>query len=151
MACAEFYRDELLTNGVPADRVSVERQALPGEDRKRTLRLPLSGRGAQPLRIGYFGRLTAVKGPDLLSAAVKRLRADGLDVTGEWIGPVEGDSRWANKMFAAGAPDVRYVGMKREGELSKWIRDCDLIVIPSRTLETGPLTLLEGWDQGTPV
>ena len=151
IACAEFCRDVLLANGVPPDRVTVERQGLPGDDRRRALRLPLPTPAGRPLRIGYFGRMNPAKGPDLLPAAVQRLRANGLDVVGEWIGPVENDSRWADAMFAAGLPHVRYMGVKRGDELTQWIRNCDLIVIPSRGLETGPLTVLEAWDQATPV
>src|SRR5207302_4825955 len=58
---------------------------------------------------------------------------------------------WAEALFAAGAPDVGYEGVKRGDDLAAWIRGRDLIVIPSRCLETGPLTLLEAWDQGTPA
>ena len=151
IACAEFCRDVLLANDVSADSVSVHRQALRGEDRWRTLRLPIAARVDAPLAVGYFGRINEVKGPDLLSAIVKGLRANGTNATGEWLGPLENDSRWAEAMFAAGAPYVRYAGVKRGVELDDWVRRRDLIVIPSRWLETGPLTLLEAWDQGTPA
>ncbi|MGH7140499.1 MAG: glycosyltransferase [Pirellulales bacterium] len=149
IACAEFCRDVLIANGVPAERIALERQALPGEDRLRTLRLPLP-RSTQ-LRIGYFGRITAVKGPELLIPLVGQLRAGGIAVEGEWVGPLDGDRRWAEAIFAAAAPAVRYAGVKHGIELAAWIRGRDLIVIPSQTLETGPLTLLEAWNEGTPV
>ncbi len=39
----------------------------------------------------------------------------------------------------------------RGSELISWLGSQDLVVNPSRWLETGPLTLLEAWDCGTPV
>jgi glycosyltransferase involved in cell wall biosynthesis len=151
IACAEFCRDVLVVNGVPATQITIQRQALPGIDRERKLRLPLPVRSGRPIRLGFFGRITAVKGPDLLSPTVKRLQSAGIAATGECVGPIEGDPRWAERLFASGAPEVQYAGVKRGNDLRAWIRSCDLVVIPSRWMETGPLTLLEAWDQGTPV
>jgi glycosyltransferase involved in cell wall biosynthesis len=151
VACAEFCREVLTVNGIAQDRITIQRQALPGDDRDRELRLPLEPPGRKAIRLGYFGRLTPEKGPDLLTPAVATLRGAGLDVIGEWVGPVGEEDAFAKSMFALGRPHVTYQGLKRGEELANWIRSCDLIVIPSRWLETGPLTLLEAWDQGTPV
>ncbi|HVA49248.1 MAG TPA: glycosyltransferase [Pirellulales bacterium] len=151
IACADFCRDVLVANGLAPDRIALERQGLPGDDRQRTLRLPVAARNGGPLRLGYFGRINVAKGADLFSAAVRDLRASGVDAVGEWLGPIETDRRWAEAMFAAGAPFVRYAGQRRGQDLEAWIRQQDLIMIPSRCAETGPLTLLEAWDEGTPV
>lgn len=151
VACAGWCRDVLIRNGIPPERVTVHRQALPGPARSRTLRLPLPF-GDRPIRLGFFGRVTPVKGPDLLLAAARRLRQDGLDVACELAGPVAGPDRlWADGLLARDAGRTGYLGSRQGPELRAWIASLDLAVIPSRWLETGPLTLLEAWDEGTPA
>lgn len=152
VACAEFCRDAVIANGVPSERIVLQRQGIPGDDRLATLRLPLRQPVDGPLRIGYFGRIAPLKGPQDLPLIVNWLQAAGIPAEGQWVGPVAGgEQRWAEAMFTAAEPQVRYLGVKLGDDLAAWIRSCDLIVIPSRWLETGPLTLLEAWDQGTPV
>lgn len=151
LACAEFCAQVLLANGVPADRVTVLRQALPGIDRARQLKLPLR-RGSQPIRLGFFGRFTPVKGPDLLVEAIRRLRAEGLDIVAELAGPIlESERSWAQRILNYSHGGEKYVGVKHGEDLADWLSTLDLVVLPSRWLETGPLTLLEAWDRGVPV
>jgi glycosyltransferase involved in cell wall biosynthesis len=151
VACAAWCRDLLLANGVPPAYLTLLRQALPGTGRQRRLRLPLAPRAGAPFRLGFFGRFTPVKGPDLLVQAVAQLRRQGIAVTAELAGPIDpSEQHWAERCCAM-TPHARHVGVKRGEELAAWLRSLDLIVVPSRCLETGPLTLLEAWDEGVPV
>ena len=150
VACAAWCRDVLVANGVAQEAISVHRQALPGHDRKRRLRLPLAKH--RPLRLGFFGRFAWIKGPDLLLDAVRHMEKRGLAVRVEMVGPIPAaEQTWANKLFAAHSKFAAYLGVKRDAALINWIDTLDLVVIPSRWLETGPLTLLEAWDRGVPV
>jgi glycosyltransferase involved in cell wall biosynthesis len=150
VACADWCRDVLVANGVPAERIGVHRQALPGPDRTRRLRLPLPER--RPLRLGFFGRVTWVKGPDLFLAGLRRLRLRGVDVVGELVGPVaDSDRAWADRLLASTGGLATYPGVRRDGDLAAWLDSLDLVVVPSRWMETGPLTVLEAWDRGVPV
>ncbi len=149
VACAEFVVERLVRNGVPSERVSLLRQALPGATRTRTLRVPRIP-GTRALRLGYFGRITPVKGPDLLVEAARRLRHEGMPVDVELAGPVDAPA-WAESSLFAGRPWVHSRGVLREGALQGWLSELDLAVLPSRGFETGPLTLLEAWDAGTTV
>lgn len=151
IACAQWCKDVLLHNGVPSDHVTVIRQALPGPSRTRRLRLPLKYN--RPLRLGFFGRFCHVKGPDLLLQAAERLQRDGLPVQCELTGPLANgkEKTWAERLLTKHASIAKYLGILRDEKLREWIRSLDLVVIPSRWLETGPLTLLEAWDDGVPV
>jgi glycosyltransferase involved in cell wall biosynthesis len=150
VACASWCRDVLIRNGVAGDRVVVHRQALPGPARARVLRLPL-GRG-RPLRIGFFGRFCWMKGPDLLLEAARLLRGQGVEVVCELAGPLAADEQaWARRLLAGHRDLAVYHGVKRGPELRAWLGGLDLVAIPSRCMETGPLTLLEAWDEGVPV
>jgi glycosyltransferase involved in cell wall biosynthesis len=150
VACAAWCRDVLVRNGVDPAKIAVHRQALPGPTRTRTLRLPLA-RG-RPLRLGFFGRFCWVKGPDLLLDASARLRRQGLDVFCELAGPIpDNERRWADRLLARNAVYAVYKGILHGDALRTWLQSLDLLAIPSRCMETGPLTLLEAWDEGVPV
>lgn len=148
IACADFCAEILAANGVDRSKILVLRQGLAGESRTRHLK-PLSPLRGGPVRVGYFGRINRDKGVELLGSAVDNLNSKGVRIRVEYVGPVESDLRpWVAQLDGK---TQRHVGLLRGEELFRWIRDVDLIVIPSRGLETGPLTLLEAWDQGTPV
>lgn len=149
VACAMWCRDVLTANGVPGSKVVVHRQALPGSARLRQLRLPLGQ--DRPLRLGFLGRVSRSKGPDLLLQAAARLRQEGSPVECEIAGPVnESERAWWQRLttrYTTGA----YRGVLRGPDLVRWLDSLDLLVVPSRLLETGPLTLLDAWDRGVPV
>jgi glycosyltransferase involved in cell wall biosynthesis len=150
VACAGWCRDVLRRNGVEGDKVVVHRQALPGPARARLLRLPPAGR--RPLRVGFFGRFCRMKGPDLLLDAVRLLRGQGVEVVCELAGPIAAnEAAWARRLLARHRGHAAYLGTRRGPDLRAWLRGLDLVAIPSRCLETGPLTLLEAWDEGVPV
>lgn len=150
VACAEWCRTVLIANGLAPERISVHRQALPGPDRTRRLKLPVPIR--QPLRIGFFGRLTRVKGPDLLLAALRRLRQRGIEVAAELVGPIDHRDRyWVTRLLHRADGLASYRGVKQATALAEWLETLDLVVVPSRCFETGPLTVLEAWDRGVPV
>lgn len=147
VACANFCKEVLVANSIPAEKIRVFRQALPGATRTRSLR---TVRDPNHVRIGYFGRVTHVKGVDVAAQAVEQLLTEGMLVTFEIVGPVgAGDHTWFDRILKT--PQTTYHGTLRGTELKRWLQDLDLVVIPSRWLETGPLTLLEAWDQSTPV
>jgi glycosyltransferase involved in cell wall biosynthesis len=150
IACANWCHDVLIRNGVVSDKVVVHRQALPGTARTRTLNLPLSGR--RPLRLGFFGRFCWIKGPDLLLEAARLLREQGMRVVCELAGPIaDNEQAWAQRLLTRHRDLAIYHGTKHGADLRAWLSGLDLVAIPSRCLETGPLTLLEAWDEGVPV
>ncbi len=147
VACAQFCKDALSINGIDAQRIYVIRQALPGATRNRTLR---KVRNSNQLRIGYFGRVTHIKGVDIACEAIDRLNQSGRQAKLEIVGPVPTDERaWLDRSMEN--RQCHYLGILQGNALREWLQTVDLVVIPSRWLETGPLTLLEAWDVGTPV
>lgn len=149
VACANWCKDLLIRNGVQPAKITVLRQAIAGATRHRQLRLPIAGK--QPIKLGYFGRVCQIKGPDVLVEAVPILRARGVDATCELVGPVQADEHdWFAGVLQR-REGVRHLGVLRGDELTRWLDGLDLLAIPSRWLETGPLTLLESWDRGLPA
>lgn len=150
VACANWCRDVLIVNGVSAEKIVVLRQAIEGQSRMRTLRLPPTPK--EGLRIGYFGRICKIKGPDVLLDALAYLRQRRISAMCELVGPVQADeASWFQRRLDRERRHARHLGVLRGDELTRWLDSIDLLAIPSRWLETGPLTLLEAWDRGLPA
>jgi glycosyltransferase involved in cell wall biosynthesis len=154
VAVCLWARDVLRLNGVPDDKLLLCRQGLPRSAAGRAACRPAERDEPSPgiLRLGYFGRLDRVKGIDILIDALHRipeaklhldmyaLRQAGSDAYASRIERrAGGDSRIAFR--SALPPDAVRDAMQR----------CDIVAVPSRWLETGPLVVLEAFDAGTPV
>jgi glycosyltransferase involved in cell wall biosynthesis len=149
VAVCEWVRKVLERNGVPPERITLSRQGLsqshPPQRATRGER--------EPLRIAYFGRIDRAKGPDLLARALKLIptapvkidifavrQAAGPDQLYDWLAAqAQLDSRLT--LRTAVAPE----------QVTRVMADYDLIAVPSRWLETGPLVVLEAFAAGVPV
>jgi glycosyltransferase involved in cell wall biosynthesis len=151
VAVCQWVRAVLERNGVPPERITLSRQGLSQAVSHPPPRAGRDRRG--PLRIGYFGRIDRAKGPDLLARALKtipktlvqvdifaiRQTAEPNEVYDWLAAEARQDPRLA--LRTAVAPD-KVVGV---------MGDYDLIAVPSRWLETGPLVVLEAFAAGVPV
>jgi glycosyltransferase involved in cell wall biosynthesis len=103
-----------------------------------------------PLRIGFAGTVTPLKGVDLLIQAVQQLPRDSyrLDIHGrddqrpEYVTPL--------KRAARGLP-IQFHGAYEPGDAPRFLRDQDVAVVPSRWVENQPLAILEAFAWGVPV
>ena len=150
VAVCQWVYDLLLRNGVPASKITLSRQ---GIFEGRTSVGAAAPRVAKtPLKLAYFGRIDPAKGVDLLVQALAliptaEVRLDCFAVNQssdnaqlQWISAQAArDSRIA--LRPAVAPEDVQTAMTAY----------DLIAIPSRWLETGPLVALEAFAAGTPV
>jgi glycosyltransferase involved in cell wall biosynthesis len=151
VAVCHWVREVLERNGVPSERITLSRQGLS----QTSSHLPprAGGRQRGPLRIACFGRTDRDKGLDLLARALKLIpkapvlvdifavrQTVGPDQVYDWLGAqAQLDSRLT--LRTAVAPD-EVVGI---------MAGYDLIAVPSRVLETGPLVVLEAFAAGVPV
>ena len=143
VAVCSWVADVLRVNGVPEAKLTVCRQGLSppitsglvARDTRRT---------GDVLRLGYFGRLDPTKGVDLLIEALRRvpdakvrLDVHGLRQAGSenYTAQLENAAVWDPRVSIRPAlpPDGVIAAMSF----------CDLVVVPSRCLETGPLVVLE--------
>ena len=155
IAVCEWVRAVLLANGVPEDKVALCRQGLP---------LPpsvpevcetgnISGaRPAGPLRLGYFGRLHPAKGLDILIDALRLVPQVAVELAIYGIGQ-PGSERYAAALRsrAQGDPRVSFRPVLASASVQDAMRHCDLVAVPSRWMETGPLVVLEAFAARTPV
>jgi glycosyltransferase involved in cell wall biosynthesis len=151
VAVSQWVSDVLRRNAVPIAKITLSRQGI-GAPEQVPRPTVLRGQG-WPLKIAYFGRIDRAKGPDLLARALKMIpkalvqvdifairQAAGPDQVYDWLAAhAQQDPRLI--LRTAVAPD-KVVGV---------MADYDLIAVPSRLLETGPLVALEAFAAGVPV
>ena len=153
VAVCQWLHDALLRNGVPAHKLSLNRQgvasapALANECEKRS--------DGSPLVVGFLGRWDPLKGLGVLVQAVLRLPAD---IPFELhIHAVESqDPDMARHMHsvraaAAGSPRIKLFPALAPDAVPAFLRSIDLLAVPSQWFETGPLVALEAFAMGTPV
>lgn len=154
VAVSEALAAEVARLGVPASRIVVQHNGVDGEvfapgDRAEAR----ASLGLAPGRrvVGYVGRLSHEKGPDVLVEAMAELaRRDPLaDAAIVGAGPLEPALRARVGALGLGGR-VRLVGHRLHDELPRWLRAFDVLCLPSRR-EGCPNVVLEALASGRPV
>ena len=135
LTLTEFMADRLARHGLPRERMTLRPQAAadPGEP------APL-GRG-----VLYVGRLDTEKGIDLLLDAWRAARppAEHAQLTIVGDGPLAGDVRDVD--------GVRWLGRLDAAGVQRALRECCVVVIPSRWYEGLPVVAVEAMAAGRPL
>ena len=144
VAVCRWLADALAANGVPASRLTLSRQGVPDAEAARS---GLEGAALEPngtLALLYLGRWDPVKGVDVLVRAVRAARAD-LRLTVRGIAQGEGDEAYAARVraMAGDDPRIRFAPAVPRAEIAAEIARHDVLAVPSRWMETGPLVVLE--------
>jgi glycosyltransferase involved in cell wall biosynthesis len=108
-------------------------------------------REAPALTVGYFGRLTRQKGPDLLIEAASDVVSHVPQVKFVFYG--EGELAGLLRSQAAArqvAAQVQFRGAYRQEDMAAHLRESDVVVVPSRW-EGCPYVVLEALQAGVPV
>lgn len=151
VAPANWVVEVLGRNGVPAHRTALVRQGMPGIEvspGSATAR----GRAGGPLRIGFYGRASPTKGIDVLTGALA-LVPDADVVLELTVINEAGSGGEMGRLRQAVAADrrIRLNDTLPPDGVVESMRSLDLVAVPSRWLETGPLVVLEAFAAGTPV
>jgi glycosyltransferase involved in cell wall biosynthesis len=141
----------LQRNGVAPPKLVLCRQGV-AEAGRPPLGPAEAGRTDDRLRVGWFGRLDPDKGADLLVSALAlapeaRLSLDLFGVR------QPGSEAYADRLAAAVATDERITlhPALQPAAAREAMQRCDVVAVPSRALETGPLVVLEAFAAGAPV
>jgi glycosyltransferase involved in cell wall biosynthesis len=151
VAVSQWVNDVLTRNAVPADKITLSRQGIDMSERPARRDLSRGRTGA--LKIGYFGRIGWAKGPDLLARALSMIPLVDVEVDVFAIRPASGSDRDYEWLARQAQKDHRLrlrAAVAPEKVLST-MAEYDLIAVPSRWLETGPLVALEAFAAGVPV
>lgn len=155
VAPCNWVYEVLRRNGVPDEKLLLCRQGLacpPTRPSAAHWADVEDGASRVALRLGYFGRLDPTKGVDIVIEALRRAPdlAVRLDIYG--IRQLGGDA-YATRLerIAGGDGRIEFQRAVAPEAVPEKMRNCDLVVVPSRWLETGPLVVLEAFAARTPV
>ncbi len=154
---AGWLKEVLVRNDIPADHITVSRHGL-SESMRATQQEAARKRPPrteeEPLRIGFVGRFTEVKGPHVLVEAVRRL-PDDVDVEAHLYGMAQSDGDRAYlssmKQSAVDEPRVQFRGPMTDDNRVEAFASFDVLAVPSIWFETGPYTVLEAFAADLPV
>ena len=151
VAVCQWVREVLERNGVPPEKITLSRQGLSQTLLHSSPRATGGQRG--PLRIAYFGRIDHAKGPDLLARALKLIPKARVQVDIFAVRQAGGPDQLYDWLAAQAHLDSRLTlrAAVASDEVIGVMADYDLIAVPSRWLETGPLVVLEAFAAGVPV
>ncbi|TAJ85273.1 MAG: glycosyltransferase [Reyranella sp.] len=150
VAPSEWVRAALAENAIPPEKVVVSGQSASAEFSDRKPR-PLQGVDRRQIVIGFLGRLERYKGADLLVRALAELPAD-LPVLLRIAG-VGQDARFTRRMEEAARKDprIQLMGLVEHEKVPEFLADIDVLAVPSRYMETGPIVVQEARALGIPV
>jgi glycosyltransferase involved in cell wall biosynthesis len=139
----------LLRTGVQSERLRVIRNAFrPPRSISRRDARELLGLEPDGVVIGWVGRFTTVKGPDLLIEALAGVPETGWRAVMVGDGPDRGPCE--RRAREAGFPDARLRFAGARPDAGRLMKAFDLLVLSSRS-EGVPMVLLEAVDAGTPI
>jgi glycosyltransferase involved in cell wall biosynthesis len=152
---SQFLKDRYTAWGIPARRIEVieNGQAENVHGRQAAVSVGDSRR----IRIGFFGRLTELKGIDVLLDAALRLdevtrRRVTIEIHGAGLDAHPEAYRTSFRERVAKAGDcVRYVGPYRPDDAPRLMSRVDWVVVPSIWWENSPLVIQEAFAVGVPV
>jgi glycosyltransferase involved in cell wall biosynthesis len=151
VAVCHWVREVLERNGVPSERIILSRQGLS----QTSSHLPRRAAGGQrgPLRIACFGRTDRGKGLDLLARALKLISRANVLVDIFAARQTAGPDQVYDRLAAQAQQDSRLTLRTaiEPDEVVGAMANYDLIAVPSRVLETGPLVVLEAFAACVPV
>ena len=150
--CDWVYR-LLMANGVSADRLSLSRQGLPFPPENGIVQPKSSADKRYGLRLAFLGRLDWTKGPDLLADILCNLPGLPISIDIFGVSQSQAPDNYTSVLARAAANDSR-ISLKipvDPREVVPLLRGYDLVAVPSRWLESGPLVILEAFAAGVPV
>ncbi len=146
IAVSEEERDAARALGYAGERVFLIRNGVTGPEAG-----PVRVRGGEALTVGFFGRLTPQKGPDLLLEAAGEVMTHLPHVTFRLYGGGEREAALRAQADRLKMPShVRFLGPCPPEEALARMRELDVVAVPSRW-EGCPYVVLEAFQAGVPV
>jgi glycosyltransferase involved in cell wall biosynthesis len=154
LPATRFLADMLIRHGVEPNRVTVVAYGVDIGEVPERVSMPKEFSETNPLRLGFIGTLSEMKGPhvavDALSHLGKRQGAIVLDIYGK----LDDQNPYCKKLMEKVGP-VRAVchfkGLFPSEKIGEVLRALHLLIISSLWYESTPLVLCSALRAGTPV
>ena len=154
-AVCEWVRSVLVTNGIPAGKISLSRQGSPYPLQLASMPAAanLSREQSSTVRCAFLGRVDPAKGLQVLIDAMAML--PNIDLELDVFAVAQGeDARRRQAVLLDQVRHDRRIQFKTPldaTEVVERLRCYDVLLVPSQGLETGPLVVYEAFAAGIPV
>jgi glycosyltransferase involved in cell wall biosynthesis len=155
IAPSQFLLERYAAWGLSRDRMCVIENiiapTLAMPDREAESRPP-----SDPLRIGFFGQISKLKGIEVLLKCAKILSKDKsckitFDIYGDYRGQPKIFQDEFQKQLAGASANVNYRGAYRQEQVDQLICSVDAVLVPSIWWENSPVVIQESLRNNRPV
>jgi glycosyltransferase involved in cell wall biosynthesis len=110
----------------------------------------------KPLRVGFFGQISKLKGMGVLLDCAAILAADrqariSIDIFGDYSGQPQAFQDEFLEQIAKCSHNVNYRGPYRQDQVDRLMRSVDAVLVPSIWWENSPVVIQEALRNGRPV
>jgi glycosyltransferase involved in cell wall biosynthesis len=149
----QWAHELLMRNGIPGRKIRLSRHGLPEASMRYRAADVAPGPSRGPLRIAFLGRLHPTKGADILLRALATMPDVPLELHIFGIAESADGSQYEHFLRSLAANDARvsFFEPVKSNDVPLLLSGYDLLAVPSRWLETGPLVVLEASAAGVPV
>jgi glycosyltransferase involved in cell wall biosynthesis len=150
---SKFLAERLVAWGIPEQRITVIENVIPAASDAGTIKYQ---NDTGPLRIGFFGQISRLKGINVLFDAASSLEAEGFrdvvfDIHGDYHGqPPEFQNEFLKRLDRAGC-NVRFHGPYDPQHVDLLMRQTDVTIVPSIWWENSPVVIQEAFRNRRPV
>ena len=150
---SKFLAGRLVAWGVPERRISVIENAIVSPTQTDAAKNPDN---TGPLRIGFFGQISRLKGINVLFDAAELLEAEEFgdvvfDIHGDYRGqPPEFQEEFLRRLDGAGR-NIRFHGPYDVQRVDLLMRQVDVTIVPSIWWENSPVVIQEAFRNRRPV
>jgi len=150
VAPSQFLASRYIAWGIPAEKISVLENLIPNTPPTQTAPPPY------PLRLGFFGQISSLKGIDIVFDTATILAKNQLDdVSFEIFGdyrnqPPEFQSAFLERLAKAG-PNIRFHGPYDRQRVDRLMQSVHAILVPSIWWENAPVVIQEALRNRRPV
>jgi glycosyltransferase involved in cell wall biosynthesis len=152
VAPSQFLADRYIAWGIPAAKMVVLENLVPAS--APTPPPPLSEEG--PLRIGFFGQISPLKGSNIIFDAAEALAKENaadvsFDIFGDYHGqPPEFQAAFLERLGTAGS-NIRFHGPYDRERVNTLMQSVHAILVPSIWWENSPVVIQEALRNRRPV
>jgi glycosyltransferase involved in cell wall biosynthesis len=112
--------------------------------------------GGRPLRFGFFGQMSPLKGITVLVEAVKYLNKLGatdatIEIYGDYSNQPPPFQEVVTKALEEAGQSIVYHGAYDNRDVNKLMRRMDVVIVPSTWWENSPVVIQEAFTNGKPV
>ena len=158
IAPSQFLATRLNAWGIDAARLHVVENLVASESRAASEAREYNPEllANRPLRVGFFGQISRLKGIIVLLAAAAMLEKDSVpavsfDIYGEYRGQSpEFQAEYLELLKRAG-PNVRYHGAYGDDQVDIFMQEVALVIVPSVWWENSPVVIQEARRNRRPV